>query len=75
MSLLKPGQKSIRVVLSEETYQKLKLMCEEHGDLSRLVRALIHKHIREFEKGTEFNIDLQNKRVGEGDIKGGIKDG
>lgn len=46
MSLLKEGQKSVRIVLSDALYQAVKSECPDHGDLSRLVRNLLKKHLR-----------------------------
>lgn len=45
MSILKNGQKSVRVVLPEDLYNQLKKECPDHGDLSKLVRKLIIKHL------------------------------
>lgn len=45
MSIVKNGQKSIRVVLDEGLYQAIKKQYPEHGELSQLVRKLLIKHI------------------------------
>lgn len=44
MSLVKEGQKSVRVVLPVVLYNKLKRECPDHGDMSKLVRKLLQKH-------------------------------
>ena len=49
MSLLKDGQKSMRVVLPVEIYNRLKKECPDHGDMSKLVRKLIVKHLEQLE--------------------------
>lgn len=45
MSIVKDGQKSVRVVLPEDLYKVLKKECPDHGDLSKLIRKLIIKHL------------------------------
>lgn len=45
MSIVKDGQKSVRVVLPEDLYNVLKKECPDHGDLSKLIRKLIIKHL------------------------------
>ena len=42
-------QRSIRVALPEVLYEKLKVECQEHGDLSKLVRQLLIKHLKGIE--------------------------
>ena len=38
-------QRSIRVVISTELYNKIKLNYPEHGQMSQLVRSLLTKHL------------------------------
>lgn len=45
MSLVKEGQKSVRVVLPSALYNRLKRECPDHGDMSKLVRHLLVKHL------------------------------
>jgi hypothetical protein len=45
VSLLKEGQKSIRVVVPIRLYDRLKEQCVDHGDISRLVRKLLEKWV------------------------------
>lgn len=45
MSLLRDGQKSIRIVLPANLYERLKKECPDHGDLSKLVRKLLVKYL------------------------------
>ena len=52
MSLVKKEiQKSVRVVLPVKMYNRLKDECPEHGDLSRLVRVLLNRHLKALEEG------------------------
>jgi hypothetical protein len=44
MSIVKEGQKSVRVVLPITLYNKVKKECRDHGDISKLVRKLLVKH-------------------------------
>lgn len=45
MSILKEGQKSVRVVLPDDLYALLKKECPDHGDMSKLIRKLLIKHL------------------------------
>jgi hypothetical protein len=45
MSQLKNGQRSVRIVLPDAVYNRLKRECPDHGDLSKLVRRLIIKYL------------------------------
>jgi hypothetical protein len=45
MSILRDGQKSIRIVLPAILYERLKAECPDHGDLSKLVRKLLIKYL------------------------------
>jgi hypothetical protein len=45
MSIVKQGQKSIRVVLPDKIYERLKRECPDYGDMSKLVRKLLIKHL------------------------------
>lgn len=45
VSKVKNGQKSIRIVMPLSLYEKLKEECQDHGDISKLVRKLIRKHL------------------------------
>jgi hypothetical protein len=47
MSLVKHGQKSMRVVLPEALYNRLKRECPDHGDISKLIRKLLIKHLEQ----------------------------
>jgi hypothetical protein len=62
MSLVKAGQKSVRVVLSLEMYNRVKSQCDEHGDISRLIRSLIRKHFAGLDKGDEEHEQIALKR-------------
>jgi len=44
-NIMKEGQKSIRIIMADDLYEALKLECQEHGDVSRLIRRLIKKHL------------------------------
>ena len=50
MSILKDGQKSIRVVLPEHVYERLKNECPSHGDMSKLIRQLLIKYLSSLEE-------------------------
>lgn len=43
------AQRSIRVAMPEVMYQKLKLIAPDHGDISRLVRDLLLKHLEQYD--------------------------
>lgn len=58
MSLVKNGQKSIRIVLPEALYNRLKEECPDHGDLSKLVRRLIIKYLK------DIHDDLREEEAG-----------
>ena len=42
-------QRSIRIALPEELYEELKRTCQDHGDLSKLVRQLLIKYLKSLE--------------------------
>ena len=42
--------RSIRVQITERLYNRLKELCTDHGDISRIVRALLEGYIAEAEK-------------------------
>lgn len=46
-------QRSIRIALPHDLYDKLKEECPEHGDLSRLVRDLLIKHLAKLSEANE----------------------
>jgi hypothetical protein len=50
---LKPGQKSVRVVMPLSLYNELKEFAIDHGDISRLVRHLLRGWIIEAKKKGE----------------------
>ena len=50
MSILKDGQKSLRVVLPDDLYNRLKKECPDHGDMSKLIRKLLIKHLEGLEE-------------------------
>ena len=39
-------QRSIRIAMPEALYQELKKECEEHGEISQLIRKLLIKHLK-----------------------------
>ena len=41
----KEAQKSIRIVVPSSLYDRIKEECMDHGDISRLVRRLLVKHL------------------------------
>lgn len=41
----KEAQKSIRIVVPLSLYEMVKEECMDHGDISRLVRRLLVKHL------------------------------
>jgi hypothetical protein len=51
----KPKFRFIRIQVDEGLYQKLKLHCIEHGDLSRLTRSLLRKWVGSPEAAVELN--------------------
>lgn len=55
MSLVKDGQKSVRVVLPSSMYEKLKQECPDHGDMSKLIRNLLRRHLKALESSSEVN--------------------
>jgi hypothetical protein len=58
MSLVKEGQKSVRVVLPQSMYDKLKVECPDHGDMSKLIRTLLRKHLRALEN-SDSQLDVR----------------
>ena len=46
MSIIRDGQKSIRIVLPANLYERLKKECPDHGDLSKLIRKLLVKYLQ-----------------------------
>lgn len=49
MSILRDGQKSIRIILPKALYERLKKECVDHGDISKLIRKLLIKHLKSIE--------------------------
>ena len=45
MSIVKHGQKSLRVVLPDKLYEQLKKECPDYGDMSKLIRKLLTKYL------------------------------
>ena len=45
----KEPQKSIRVVLPLTLYTKMKVECQDHGEISRLIRKLLIKYLTNLE--------------------------
>ncbi len=45
----KESQKSIRVVLPLTLYTKMKAECQDHGEISRLIRKLLIKYLSNLE--------------------------
>jgi hypothetical protein len=45
MSILRDGQKSIRIILPKALYDRLKKECVDHGDISKLIRKLLLRHL------------------------------
>jgi hypothetical protein len=50
VSKVKDGQKSIRIVMPTSLYNQLKEECQDHGDISKLVRRLLKKHLESLVK-------------------------
>jgi hypothetical protein len=46
MSILRDGQKSIRIILPAALYERLKKECVDHGDISKLIRKLLVKYLQ-----------------------------
>jgi len=55
--LPKRPQKSVRVVLPEEMYNRLKRITQDHGDISRIVRSLLRQFIKKAEQELEAEED------------------
>ncbi len=49
----KPRQRSVRVVLPEEMYLRLKKVTLDHGDISRIVRSLLRQFLKKAEQELE----------------------
>lgn len=47
MSIVKDGQKSLRIVLPQELYDRLKKECPDYGDMSKLMRKLLIKYLED----------------------------
>lgn len=45
----KKREKSIRIILPEELYARLKAVTPDHGDISRIVRTLLKQYIKKAE--------------------------
>ena len=56
MAKLKADQKSMRIVLPEALYDKLRIETPEHGDISKLIRRLLIKYLDSVaDEGTTTN--------------------
>jgi metal-responsive CopG/Arc/MetJ family transcriptional regulator len=47
MSNLKTKQKSLRIVIPEALYNRIKMECTEYGDISKLIRQLLIKYLEQ----------------------------